>query len=91
MPDEYHGLCSTCNHSPTCRSRSAHYGPVFYCEEFDSYTDVLPRVVPPPISAESEHTDQVNRYTGLCSDCKNMESCMFLEPEGGVWHCEEYR
>jgi hypothetical protein len=28
---------------------------------------------------------------GLCSICEDREVCTFLKPEGGVWHCEEYR
>jgi hypothetical protein len=32
-----------------------------------------------------------NKYTGLCSTCENSETCTFQKPEGGVWHCEEYK
>ncbi len=28
---------------------------------------------------------------GLCSICEGREACTFVKPEGGVWHCEEYR
>jgi hypothetical protein len=28
---------------------------------------------------------------GLCSTCENSETCTFQKPEGGVWHCEEYK
>ncbi len=28
---------------------------------------------------------------GLCSNCENSGSCNYPKPEGGVWHCEEYK
>jgi len=30
-------------------------------------------------------------FIGLCSDCEGRQTCAFPKPEGGVWHCEEYR
>jgi len=40
-----------------------------------------------PISEEADAT----KHTGLCSICENRPACAFPKPEGGVWHCEEYR
>ena len=28
---------------------------------------------------------------GLCVNCENRDTCKLRKPEGGVWHCEEYR
>jgi hypothetical protein len=28
---------------------------------------------------------------GLCPTCDFRSTCMYPKPEGGVWHCEEYR
>jgi hypothetical protein len=28
---------------------------------------------------------------GLCANCENRDTCLMPHPEGGVWHCEEYR
>ena len=33
----------------------------------------------------------LNPYRGLCSLCENRTTCTYPKPEGGVWHCEEYR
>ncbi|MHC4505741.1 MAG: hypothetical protein ACYTFI_20745, partial [Planctomycetota bacterium] len=35
--------------------------------------------------------DDFARYRGLCGNCEERRSCTFPKPEGGVWHCEEYR
>jgi hypothetical protein len=65
---------------------------VLECEEFDGHVEDKHdsaeersnhgggRVNPAP------HT-----YTGLCTDCENRATCTFVRPQGGVWHCEEYR
>ena len=44
---------------------------------------------PAPTSAGDE--DEFARYKGLCGNCEDRRSCTFPKPEGGVWHCEEYR
>jgi len=31
------------------------------------------------------------RFKGLCMNCDNRFECLLPRPEGGVWHCEEYR
>jgi len=33
----------------------------------------------------------VERFKGLCMNCDNRFECQLPRPEGGVWHCEEYR
>ena len=45
----------------------------------------------PSPGADSDDEDDFARYRGLCSNCEERRSCAFPKPEGGVWHCEEYR
>ena len=35
--------------------------------------------------------DERERFKGLCMNCDNRFDCLLPRPEGGVWHCEEYR
>jgi hypothetical protein len=30
-------------------------------------------------------------HLGLCGLCEDRSTCTYPRPEGGVWHCEEYR
>jgi hypothetical protein len=43
-----------------------------------------------PVDLISEEADATHQR-GLCSICEGREVCAFPKPEGGVWHCEEYR
>ncbi len=92
---EYYGLCSTCNHAPGCASAQDPNTPVFYCEEFDDYEPSAPRLargeVHPPGAPSTVEAVNTNRPMGLCANCENCQNCAFPEPEGGIWHCEEYR
>lgn len=27
----------------------------------------------------------------LCASCRNNEICTYPKPEGGVWHCKDYK
>lgn len=33
----------------------------------------------------------IDLVKGLCVNCENRHTCEFVKPDGGVWHCEEYR
>ena len=33
----------------------------------------------------------IDLYKGLCINCDNRNTCKLIQPNGGVWHCEEYR
>lgn len=91
------GLCSTCRHVPSCTYQRDPKRPVFNCEEFEIETDEPVRVsgrdaVSSGPSPESDSDgDDFARYKGLCGNCEERKSCTFPKPEGGVWHCEEYR
>jgi len=83
-------LCSTCNHAPTCTNRGSPEAPVFFCEEFDAYVRVEAQGIRAPAPA-ANRTVQIDRRKGLCSNCEHWSACTMPKPEGGVWHCEEYR
>ena len=88
-------LCSTCKNALSCTFPRDPDKPAVYCEEFEIEE-------PPPIRIAEEERPKATepyvaegrdstRFIGLCSDCENRQTCVFPEPEGGVWHCEEYR
>jgi len=91
----YRGLCSTCKHAPTCTFPRDLQRPAFYCEEFE--IEIAPSgktagdgtlQSTTSFSASAEESAEL---IGLCSDCESRQTCVFPKPEGGVWHCEEYR
>lgn len=90
-------LCGTCRYTPGCALRRDRSSPVFHCEEFEVEGAQLPeaegrgRPAPNPSGGHNPTGGGNPRYRGLCTDCENQASCMFVESEGGVWHCEEYR
>jgi len=40
--------------------------------------------------ARQQHND-CGPFLGLCVNCEDRETCVYPKPDGGVWHCEEYR
>jgi len=89
MPVEHRDLCSTCNHAPTCPNRGTLDDPVFFCEEFDAYVPVAATGGLAAGTVGPVAVPQLQK--GLCANCENRETCTMPSPEGGVWHCEEYR
>jgi len=91
------GLCQTCRHTPSCLFLEHNRSPVAQCEEFD--TDGARPVRSEGKTVRAPGSTMVpdasrggkRRFTGLCTDCENRTSCAFPKPEGGVWHCEEYK
>ncbi len=41
--------------------------------------------------SEPGEKGETARFKGLCMNCDHRFECMLPRPEGGVWHCEEYR
>jgi len=88
----YNDLCSTCNHGEICLSKNTRQGPVWFCEEFDDYVAVKELY-----DTALQRTDSQDRlsdseqFKGLCMNCENRHACSYLKPNGGVWHCEEYK
>jgi hypothetical protein len=92
---EYGGLCSTCNNAPDCTFPRHPHEPVFHCEEFDSGEPSAVKITDkdrsPPTHLYGDKERDSTKFMGLCSNCEDRETCVFPKPEGGVWHCEEYR
>ena len=95
--EESQGLCLTCNNAPSCFYHQSR-GPALFCELFDNYaplafqTDVA--MAPPaatPSVTDRAAEGEAAEYTGLCMNCENRRVCKHPKPEGGVWHCENYR
>ncbi len=95
--EDSRGLCSTCNNAPSCFYHHSR-GPALFCELFDNYapatvqtrvTKAEPKAA--PSIAERAADGEAAEYTGLCMNCENRRVCNHPKPEGGVWHCENYR
>jgi len=87
----YRDLCSTCNHAEACGDHSTPENPIFFCEQFDAFAAVAPsdHAAPSPGLAATRAVG--NRDEGLCMNCEDRDTCRTPRPQGGVWHCEEYR
>ena len=95
--EESQGLCSTCNNAPSCFYHASR-GPALFCELFDNYAPpaVQTSVAKTPLAAtpsiaRTAVEEEAAEYTGLCMNCENRRTCGHLKPEGGIWHCEDYR
>jgi len=94
----YNDLCTTCNSAETCLSLNTKIRPVWFCEQFDDY--IPPKVVK-NTTKNDQHKTLNNRaleseqnprqFKGLCINCECRNECKIRIPNGGVWHCEEYR
>ncbi|MFZ2145772.1 MAG: hypothetical protein WAV28_01025 [Sedimentisphaerales bacterium] len=107
MPENirYFGLCMSCRNASSCTFPRESAKPAFYCEEFEIETTVS--IIPPekeqPLAMDSSAAKDKDStefipsrlrragFIGLCSDCEGRQTCTFPKPEGGIWHCEEYR
>ena len=87
----YRDLCSTCNRTGTCGTRSTPQRPILFCEEFDAFVPVSTSAGGKTVSPKSPGKQDATRYKGLCVNCENRETCTIQKDEGGIWHCEEYR
>jgi len=95
----YLGICTTCAHAAACGFRRDPDRPALQCEEFEGGASEQAKVagsensaVNPAVSeTEAERDDDSGRYSGLCVSCDERKTCALRAPEGGVWHCEEYR
>jgi len=87
----YRDLCSNCNHAKACGGRSSPKRPIFFCEEFDVFVPVPASERARAVPMQPTRRQSTNEPTGLCMNCDDAETCTLPKPEGGVWHCEEYR
>lgn|GEM_PF-883638 len=84
------GLCSSCASYEFCTFPRSLGQPVLECDEFS-----------PACSPKGSHPSTIKknlvkkptkpRLRGLCRICDERASCRYPKPEGGVWHCEDYR
>ncbi len=88
--EQYRDLCSNCDNGSACDGRTRPRRPIFFCEEFVVFGAAS--------AAESDRTEEkpskkwsANGHIGLCTNCENARTCTLPKPQGGVWHCEEYR
>jgi len=91
---EYLSLCHSCKNAVDCHFREHCQQPSFYCEEFEigkgPFAETIEKAKSlPAYSLDAD--EEISKSLGLCSNCESRRSCTFLKPEGGVWHCEEYR
>ena len=87
---ELWGLCRTCRHAAECTFPRDPDHPVLMCEEFEGIRP-SPEAAPEISAKPRVATEKTTRLQGLCVNCANRDTCTFPKPEGGVWHCEEYR
>jgi hypothetical protein len=95
---ESSGICSCCKGVLTCTYTKNPCRPTWECDDFDGYEpsrastvvkDILTTTDPEP-GFDIEEKDS-GKHKGLCGICEDRDICTFTKPEGGVWHCEEYR
>ena len=100
LKKEYHGLCLSCQNFSECTYSRDPRIAVLQCEEFEGEVPPTPKSIPYSVSSAtgtqvsplfSDGGHDFNPHRGLCSICEDREVCAFPKPEGGVWHCEEYR
>jgi len=87
------GLCATCNEAPHCAYARNATVPVLFCEMFDDgESEQTVKTERPPFSPRPTGEEKpASQLKGLCVNCDHRHTCTFPKPEGGVWHCEEYR
>ena len=89
---EFVGLCATCNNAADCVYRKRRGTDAIECEMFDGYARPnggngkgMATIATTPEMAKS------TEFKGLCVNCEDRDTCKLPRPEGGVWHCEEYK
>jgi len=87
-PNEYQGICVTCNDAPFC-ARLAHHGQaVWYCEEFTDYVPSVPKMGGQEMDFIKE--EKYNVTMGICGDCRDSKTCAMAISGKPTWQCEEY-
>jgi len=84
----YNSICSSCKHQSTCSFINHSKEPIIMCEEFELETAAVAKKEEKP-SPRIEHY-RSDKYTGLCVNCKNRETCKIRDDSFVKWHCEEY-
>ena len=92
------GICLCCKTVATCTYLKDPRRLVLQCEDFEGdeprrVATAVKNILPandPKSGSDVEKKDS-RKPKGLCSICEDYGSCTLSKPEGGVWHCEEYR
>ena len=88
-PNQFVGLCVTCDHAAYCTYRSLRGTDAICCDLFDDRTDSRQQITAFPNMTES-FKEQTSEAKGLCVNCLHNDTCQLSNREGGIWHCEEY-
>lgn len=86
-PMHRQSICVTCAHSAGCMYLAGAKEAIRYCEEFETLGGAP---VQTRLQSPSEEPAK-KTLQGLCCNCESSKGCTFSKPEGGIWHCEEYR
>lgn len=89
--EPYRDLCSNCDHAPPCGGSNRPRRPVFFCEGFEVLGAPSTPDLDLAFAQQPRQMRSVSGRSGLCVNCDLVETCTLPRPEGGVWHCEEYR
>jgi len=89
--EQYRDLCSNCDRGDECESGTRPRRPIFFCENFEVFGAVPALTSDRSVREKPTKRPNGNRLIGLCVNCDNAGTCVSPKPEGGVWHCEEYR
>ncbi len=81
-------LCSKCRRGAGCAVPGESGEFIVTC---DSFEGIQPFLCRHGKELAGPSLRELGRIEGVCGDCENRGSCTFLQREGGVWHCEEYR
>jgi hypothetical protein len=93
------GLCRICIHEPYCTYKKNISRPVLQCEECEcqestsgkNVAGVISSFSPKLYNSAAKVERDTGKYSGLCENCEDRDVCVYPKPEGGVWHCEEYK
>ena len=88
---QYRDLCSNCDNGSACGGRTRPRRPIFFCEQFEVFGAALAPESDRSAEEKPRQTRSLNGHIGLCMNCDNAGTCVLPKPEGGIWHCEEYR
>ncbi len=88
---ETRSICITCNLAPNCIHLIENPSLMIWdCENFDNYVEPTAPTYAASPDVEAGFEDYGGR-AGLCVNCAERQTCSYPRPEGGVWHCAEYR
>lgn len=90
------GLCESCTRAEDCTFIRRPGQAVLDCDEF---APVEPRrgaphlvLARPNLAADLvEREEDLSAAIGLCRSCAHHADCTYPRPQGGVWHCDDYR